>query len=88
MRKHQATPNDLLDLFDVAKTEPMKRVAEAVLQREARVYYFDRQGQTKDISELDPGSEHAWEAGWGGLSEFSGRVNDVVAKVINRRQLP
>jgi hypothetical protein len=88
MRKHQATPNDLLDLFDVAKTAPMKRVAEAALQREARVYYFDRQGETKDISELDPGSEHAWEAGWGGLSEFSGHVNDVVAKVVNRRQLP
>jgi hypothetical protein len=88
MRKHQATPNDLLDLFDVAKTKPMKRVAEAALQREARVYYFDRQGETKDISELDPGSEHAWEAGWGGLSEFSGHVNDVVAKVVNRRQLP
>jgi len=88
MQKHKANPRDLLELFDVAKTEAMKQVTATVLQREARVYYFDRDGQTKDISDLDPGSEHVWEAGWGGLSEFSGHVNDVVAKVVNRRQLP
>jgi len=88
MRKYKAEPRDLLDLFEVATTKPMTEVASAVLQREARVYYFDRNGQTKDISDLDPGSEHRWEAGWGGLSEFSGHVNDVVARVVNRRPLP
>jgi len=88
MRKYQAKPRDLLDLFDVDKTNAMTQVGGAVLQREARVYYFDRNGQTRDISGLDPGSEHVWEAGWGGLSEFSGHVNEVIAKVVNRRQSP
>jgi hypothetical protein len=87
MRAHRAEPNDLLDLFGVAKTKAMRSVAAAVLQREARVYYFDRDGQTKDITGLDPGSNSIWEAGWGGLSEFSGHVNDIVARVVNRRPL-
>ncbi len=88
MQECKAKPRDLLDLFNVAKTKPMTQVASEILQREARVYYFDRDGQTRDISGLDPASKHGWEAGWGGLTEFSGHINDVVAKVVNRRQLP
>jgi len=38
----------------------------------------------EDISGLDPTSESKEEAGWGGLTEFSGRVGDVVAKVARR----
>ena len=61
----------------------MKRMAENVLAKEARVYYFDRaSGRTREISNLDPGAADAAEAGWGGLTEFSGRVQDVVASVM------
>jgi hypothetical protein len=81
IQEHKADATRLLDLFAVNKTEPMKRVAAAVLEKQARVYYFDRKGQVRDISGLDPGSQDQREAGWGGLSEFSGRVNDVVAQV-------
>ncbi|MCS6805601.1 MAG: ATP-binding protein [Acidobacteriota bacterium] len=84
MREHKVEPSDLLDLFNVSKTKPMKEVASAVLQKEVRVYYFGRDGQTRDISRLDPGSEEEREAGWGGLTEFSGLVNKVVADVVNR----
>lgn len=87
MREHNADPNDLLDLFDLTKREPMRRVAQAALQKQARVYYFDRNGHTRDISGLDPGSDRDEESGWGGLSEFSGRVNDMVARVVNRKPL-
>jgi hypothetical protein len=83
IQQHHAEPNHLLDVFDVRRTDPMKAVAEAALKKAARVYYFDRDGMTRDISNLDPGSQDQREAGWGGLSEFSGRVNDVVATVVN-----
>lgn len=83
IRQHNAEPGRLLDVFDVRKTEPMRRVATDVLRKEARVYYFDPGGRTRDISKLDPSSEDGREAGWGGLSEFSGRVADVVAGVVN-----
>jgi hypothetical protein len=84
IREHQAPSSRILDLFDTRKTDPMKDMAEAIVGKIAKVYYFDRKtGFTRDISGLDPGSEEASEAGWGGLSEFSGHVADVVAKVVN-----
>ncbi len=86
IRDHQAPSIKILDLFNARKTDPMKEMADAVLKKIARVYYFDQKtGCTHDISGLDPGSEKASEAGWGGLSEFSGHVADVVAKVVNAR---
>jgi hypothetical protein len=84
IREHQAPSIKILDLFNTRKTDPMKEMADAVLGKIARVYYFDQKtGRSHDISGLDPGSEEASEAGWGGLSEFSGHVADVVAKVVN-----
>lgn len=83
IRQHGADPLRLLEVFEVKKTEPMKQVAAEVLKKEARVFYFDRDGNTREISNLDPGSEHASEAGWGGLTDFSGRVADVIASVVN-----
>jgi hypothetical protein len=88
IRQHDAEAKHLLDVFDVRKTDPMKGVAQVVVRKTARVYYFDRNGQTRDISNLDPGSQDQSEAGWGGLSEFSGRVNDVVAAVVNENPSP
>jgi len=83
IRHHRADPARLLDVFSAKKTSPMKTVAKAALSTEPKVYYFDRNGRTRDISSLDPGADDALEAGWGGLSEFSGRVADVVANVVN-----
>jgi len=83
IQQYKASEGRLLDIFDVRKTESMEKVAKAVIKKESKVYFFDRNGNTKDISNLDPGSEDVKEAGWGGLSEFSGRVADVVASVVN-----
>jgi len=84
IREHQAPSSRILDLFDTRKTDPMKEMADAIVGKIARVHYFDRKtGITQDISRLDPGSDEASEAGWGGLSEFSGHVADVVARVVN-----
>ena len=82
-QQHHARPQSMLDLFDVEKRHDMVKMATQVLDKEARVYYFDpASAQTRDISNLDPGAEDIAESGWGGLAEFSGRVADVVAGVV------
>jgi hypothetical protein len=87
LREYEANPAKLLEVFDVEATPSMKKMAENVLAKEARVYYFDRaSGQTREISNLDPGAADAAEAGWGGLTEFSGRVQDVVASVMRNQE--
>jgi hypothetical protein len=83
LAEHGADANRLLKVFDARKTGPMKTVAEEALKKTARVYYFAHNGHTKDISDLDPGSAELEESGWGGLTDFSSRVQDVVAAVVN-----
>lgn len=78
------TPQDVLELFELPATPPTKALAEAVLAKTMNVHYFQRNGTVRDISSLDPGSVDAAESGWGGLTEFSGRVASVVASVVNR----
>ncbi len=61
----------------------MPAVAKAALEKTVKVFYFDREtATTRDISDLDPGREENGEAGWGGLAEFSGRVNAAVAHAV------
>ena len=63
----------------------MKEMADSIVGKIAKVYYFDRKtGSARDISGLDR-SDDASEAGWGGLSEFSGHVADIVARVVNNQ---
>lgn len=66
---------------------PMRKVAEESMGKEYRAYLmqFDRDGKvvSKDISDLDPGSDDEDVAGWGGLTEFSSRFGDVVRKAVN-----
>lgn len=84
IQQQYADPTRLLEVFDVRKNESMKEVAQAAIEKKVKVYYFDRAGKAQDISNLDPGSENRLEAGWGGLSEFSGRVNEIVADIVNK----
>jgi hypothetical protein len=86
IKEHRADPTKLLELFDVRKSDPMKKVAQKAIQKHVRVYYFNQQGSVADISNLDPGSDRAEEAGWGGLTEFSGRVNDFIASIVANSQ--
>jgi hypothetical protein len=86
IKEHRADPTKLLELFDVRKSDPMKKVAQKAIQKHVRVYYFNQQGLVADISNLDPGSDRAEEAGWGGLTEFSGRVNDFIASIVANSQ--
>ena len=83
IKDHGANPDLLLEIFDARKTPQTRSMADSVLQKTAKVFYFDRKkGETRDISNLDPGAADAAEAGWGGLTEFSGRIADIVARTV------
>ena len=77
---------DVLKLLGLGLTPRTRELAEFALESVLRVYYFSREGSVQDISDLDPGSEDSSESGWGGLTEFSGQVGDVVAEVAARNQ--
>lgn len=84
-REHAAKPDDVLRMFGVKATPGMLALGRAALYQEVKVYYFDRPaGTAADISNLDPASGVPGEAEWGGLTEFSSRVQDEVARVVNR----
>lgn len=83
LQENNATPSDLLTVFNARKTQPMLQLAETVLQKTINVFYFDREdGTTQDISDLDPSNEEAGQAGRGGLTEFSGRASAAVARAV------
>ncbi|MGD0898170.1 MAG: AAA family ATPase [Thermoguttaceae bacterium] len=86
LRENGASPAELLAAFGVPDelcTQAMRNVAKAVMEKKVKVFYFDREtGTTRDISDLDPDQEEAGRAGWGGLTEFSGRVNAAVAHAV------
>ena len=84
MKENRGEVQDVLDLFSLPSNNPTKRLAERVLRKDLRVYYFQRNGQVLEISPLDPGADAEEESGWGGLSEFSGRVGDIVSQVMSR----
>jgi len=83
LRENQADPSALLKVFDAPITLGMLQLAEGVMKRRVKVCYFDRKGgTTRDISVLDPEKEENGESGWGGLSEFSGRASEEVARAV------
>jgi putative AbiEii toxin of type IV toxin-antitoxin system len=84
LREHRGDPAKLLSVFDIAATPWTIRIAQTALEKTAKVFYFDS-GETRDISGLDPASNELAEAGWGGLTELSGRLADVVAETIASR---
>ena len=75
---------DVLKLFGLAANKKTRDLADTALESEFRTYYFKRDGIVDDISDLDPGLDDIAEGGWGGLTEFSSKVGDVVAEVANR----
>lgn len=75
----------LREIFDVPVDSSMNEIIEAVYNKEVNTFYFGRDAQTGkvtalDISSLDAFDENPLVADWGGLSEFSSKVSDVVSK--------
>jgi energy-coupling factor transporter ATP-binding protein EcfA2 len=84
MKERKGTIKDVLSIFNIKSDASTKSLADAGLEKEMNVYHFGRDGEVRDISNLDPGAENEIESGWGGLTEFSGRVGQIVAQVANR----
>ncbi len=85
LRRNEGNASDALRLLDLKPTVQTKELADKMLGCDFRTYYFKRGGEVRDISELDPGSEDIAEGGWGGLTEFTGRVASVVSEVASRK---
>ena len=85
-QKNGGAAKDVRDLLGLAPSRASSSIADAALSKNLKVYYFQRNGQVHDISGLDPGADDLAEAGWGGLSEFSGKVGDIVARVARRNE--
>lgn len=86
LRDNGGTARDVLDIFQLERNGSMQDLAESALKKKIVVNYFQRNGEVRDISSLDPGSDSVEESGWGGLTEFSGHVGDIVARVARRAQ--
>lgn len=86
MQTHGGTGKDVLELFQLHSDEQTRKIAESALAKSMKVYYFRHDGHVRDISSLDPAADDSGTAGWGGLSEFSGRVGDIVARVVARSE--
>ena len=85
----RADPDKVIDMFGLGRhSAGMRKIAKAASEKEYRVFYFDRSSGgsghvVRDISALDPGADNPGEANWGGLTEFSGRVGEVVAEIVS-----
>lgn len=84
LKANGGKPKEVLDILGIKPNASTNKLAKAALDKTFKVHSFRRGGPVEDISGLDPSSESKEEAGWGGLTEFSGRVGDVVAKVARR----
>jgi len=87
LKKARAKPELLGKLFGLKRVGgPLKSVLNTVLNKKVfRTYYFHDTAQgvsVKDISALDPGHEDSTISGWGGLTEFSGHIADVVSEAV------
>ncbi|MBP8149984.1 MAG: ATP-binding protein [Limnohabitans sp.] len=69
-------------VFDLPSTPDAKKIALSALTKDYAVYYFDRDGSVKDISNLNPGAMDTAESEWGGISGFSTRTNNAIADAV------
>lgn len=85
--KNSTVPNKenaLYEIFDLQKNVTTVQIFEGLLDKHISTFYFSRQDAGKvmsaDISSLDAGSEDSAISEWGGLSQFSSKVADIVYK--------
>lgn len=77
-------------LFNVdVKAPGVRQIAESNFAKQSKVYYFkpeEKSGQTitRDISSLDPSDGESMVSDWGGLTEFSSNIVDIIAGLHGR----
>lgn len=77
----------LYEMFDLKKGSTASQIFNGLLDKKISTFYFSRSdtGKVKssDISSLDAGSEDSAVSEWGGLSQFSSKVADIVYRYID-----
>lgn len=86
LKSHGGTDKDVLSLLGLPSDKVTKALASSALDKSITVQYFKPGVGPVDISSLDPGSAESDVAGWGGLTEFTANVGDVVAEVVARSE--
>ena len=78
--------DNLFELFTIEKNSSLNQVFQDALGKKSYLtYYFDHRTDgvhSYDISSLDPGNEHDEIADWGGLTEFSTTVSEVISRIV------
>lgn len=75
-------------LFGINGTESTK-IFQGLTALDVRTYYFQRQEQgvvSRNITELNVGSDNDYMSEWGGLTTFSSVANDVVSQIVTNEQ--
>ena len=88
--KAKAEPAQLLKVLDMRLNYFSKALAEVVLGKTFKTYYFSRQDTgvyVKDISTLDAEDPDEAVSDFGGLTAFSTKVSDVVTEAMWRADL-
>lgn len=77
---------NLFELFKIEKSPGINQVFQDALGKKSYfTYYFGHQPDgvhSYDISSLDPGNEHDEIADWGGLTEFSTAVSEIISRIV------
>lgn len=72
----------LYEMFGIQKTAATSQIFDGLFDKQLSTYYFSRSNNGKvfstDISSLDAGSNDVAISEWGGLSQFSSKVADIV----------
>lgn len=77
----------LYEIFNIPEVSPVRDMLSNVYEKRIKTFYFRREGKggkvkSYDISSLDITDSSDIISEWGGLSEFSSRVSEVVSKYI------
>lgn len=91
LKETQANPGLLLEALGLENNAKTYDVAKAALGKEVRVFSLnvspeDFTVRSQDISQLDPASADEVESGWGGLTAFSDRIGNAVARAVNESE--
>jgi len=79
----KASDDAVLNMFDLRPNQATRALGATALKTGIAVHYYDgATGRTHDISRLDPSAPQQFEAAWGGLTEFTERVNREVALAV------
>jgi len=73
------------EIFDTASNPQLSELYKSAASKQIKTFYFAREEnkvRTYDITDLNPSSEEEKESLWGGLSQFSTKVADVVYKYV------